>query len=69
MGKVFSVSEVARDRGIMPRDISDLFYARRLDDNRCPVVGGRRIIPEDYLPVLDAVLREAGLLEPESANA
>jgi hypothetical protein len=56
----FTVSEVARSRGVPPRLISDLFYARRLDDSRCPIVGGRRLIPADYLPDLDAVLRAAG---------
>jgi hypothetical protein len=56
----FTVSEVARRRGVPPRVISDLFYARRLDDSRCPIVGGRRLIPADYLPQIDAVLRAAG---------
>lgn len=53
-----SVSEVARRLDCRPREISDLFYQRRLCDARCPVVSGRRLIPEDYLPVIEAILRD-----------
>ena len=53
-----SISEVARRFGVRPRDISDLFYQRRLSDEVCPVVGGRRLIPLDYLPEIEAALRE-----------
>jgi hypothetical protein len=45
--------------------ISDLFYARRLDDARCPIVGGRRLIPQDYLPEVENALRAAGHLPQE----
>jgi hypothetical protein len=55
-----TVSEAARAWDISPRVISDLFYARRLDDRRCPIVGGRRLIPEDYLPEIAEALRKAG---------
>lgn len=51
------VSEAARRLRRRPRDISDLFYQRKLSDERCPVVGGRRLIPVDYLPVIEAALR------------
>jgi hypothetical protein len=57
------VSEVARQIGARPKDISDLFYQRKLDDKRCPIVGGRRLIPDDYLPVIEATLRDLGRLE------
>jgi hypothetical protein len=70
------VSEVARRiRGALPKDISDLFCQRKLDDARCPIVGGRRLIPEDYVPQIEAALRAAGRLpkdlaeEPNSAVA
>jgi hypothetical protein len=56
-----TVSDVARHLGVRPRDVSNLFYQRRLDDQRCPVVGGRRLIPPDYLPAIEAALR--GLAE------
>jgi len=58
------VSEVARRiPRAKPKDISDLFYLRKLDNDRCPIVGGRRHIPEDYLPEIERVLRAAGKLE------
>jgi hypothetical protein len=57
-----TVSEAARRWGVPPRVISDYFYARRLDDRRCPIVGGRRLIPTDYLPSIEVVLRQAGHL-------
>jgi hypothetical protein len=64
----FIISEVARMfPGIRPRDISDLFYQRRLDDSRCPVVGGRRLIPESYLPEIETALRAARRLEEAPA--
>jgi hypothetical protein len=57
------VSEVARRiPGARPKDISDLFYQRKLDDAICPVVGGRRLIPEDYVPEIVAALRAVGRL-------
>ena len=58
------VSEAARAiPGARPKDISDLLYLRKLDDSRCPIVGGRRMIPEDYLPVIETALRAAGRLQ------
>jgi hypothetical protein len=65
------VSEAARRiPGAKPKDISDLFYLRKLDDQRCPIVGGRRMIPPDYLPEIEAILRAAGRLpQPEAAHA
>lgn len=63
----FTVSEAARQiLGARPKDISDLLYRRRLDDARCPIVGGRRLIPLDYLPEVARVLREAGYLQQEA---
>jgi hypothetical protein len=57
MGRLFSVSDVARRLGAAPRDISDLFYRRELRDDRCPIICGRRLIPEEYLPEIEAALR------------
>ena len=51
-----SVSEVARRIGVPPRAISDLFYSRELRDDLCPIVGGRRLIPEQYVDEIAAAL-------------
>jgi hypothetical protein len=70
MGKTFYfVSEIARRFKIAPRVLSDLFYQRELDDNRCPNVGGRRIIPADYLPEIETVLREIGAIKKKRGKA
>ena len=55
-----TVSEVARRLGVRPREISDLFYQRRLSDERCPIVGGRRLIPPDYVPTISTALKARG---------
>lgn len=62
MQQAFSVSELARRYGIPPRVISDLFYARILNDQLCPVVGGRRLIPGPYVGEIERLLRERGLI-------
>ena len=64
MAKFFGVSGAARElkdqygEEVNPRDITNLFYLGKLDDGRCPVVSGRRLIPDDYLPVIRRVLRK-----------
>jgi hypothetical protein len=58
-----SVSEVARQIGVRPKAISDLFYQRELRDDICPVVGGRRLIPHSYVATIRQVLAERGQLE------
>jgi hypothetical protein len=60
-----TVSDAGRRYGVPPRVISDLFYARKLDDSRCPIIGGRRLIPASYLPEVESALRVAGHLPQE----
>jgi hypothetical protein len=60
-----SVGDVAERMGIEPRVISDLLYTRKLSIDRCPVVAGRRLIPCDYLPKIERVLRS----QKEDANS
>jgi len=57
-----TASEIARELGCRPRDISDLFYARKLDDSRCPIIAGRRVIPPEYIAEVRRVLVETGKL-------
>lgn len=72
MVSAVSVSEAARRISdnvgftVAPRAISDAFYKRFLDDERCPIIGGRRIVPVDYLPEIEAKLRERGVLLSET---
>jgi hypothetical protein len=56
-----SGSHAARRFDVRPRDISDLFYRRQLRDDLCPIVGGRRLIPEEYLHVIRAALTRCGV--------
>jgi fibrillarin-like rRNA methylase len=61
-----SVSQVADSLSaqygvtISPRAITMLFYERALRTDLCPIVGGRRRIPTDYVPQIAAVLRRRG---------
>jgi hypothetical protein len=56
------ISSLARKWKLPPHVLSNLFYRRVLDDAICPVAGGRRVIPNDYVPVIERVLRERGLI-------
>lgn len=75
MSEHFSVSGAARELSaqigaeIRPRDISQLFYQRLLRDDLCPLVGGRRIIPAEYLPQVLAALRRAGHVRKSTGAA
>ncbi len=70
-----TVGDLARDIGerigreVPPRVISDLFYKRVLSDERCPILGGRRLIPRDYIPEVERVLKDRGLGLPENREA
>lgn len=69
-----TVSDAAREltaklgQEIKPRDISTRFYLRELRDDLCPIIGGRRLIPADYLPQIEAALRRAGKICPREAS-
>ena len=70
MDNRLTVSEAARELSVRhgcivsPKTLTDLFYRRDLDDIYCPIVGGRRLIPPDFLPVVERVLRRRGHLPP-----
>jgi hypothetical protein len=57
---LLSISDIARRLGVRPRAVSDLFYQRVLRDDLCPVVGGRRLVPADYLAEVKKALTERG---------
>jgi hypothetical protein len=58
-----TVSGAAREvserlgKPVRPRDLSDLFYSRVLSDEKCPILGGRRLIPLGYLEEIEQILR------------
>jgi hypothetical protein len=58
----FTASDIARRLGVRPRDVSELFYNRKVKDDDCPIVAGRRLIPESYVNIIETALRRAGKL-------
>ena len=64
-----TVSELAARLGCRPRDISDAFYARILSHERCPIVGGRRLIPESYTRQIVMALQRRGVDLKPTAHA
>jgi hypothetical protein len=66
----YSVSELIRAKGwaISPRDITELFYKRILTDDTAPIVGGRRMIPDAAVWLIESKLRAMGKL-PKDGGA
>jgi len=62
----YGVSDLARLLDVSPRDISILLYERRLPDDLCPIVSGRRVIPEEVIPRIRELRAERGKLPAES---
>lgn len=62
MATVVSVGDVARQYGVSPHLVSNLFWQRHLNPDRCPVVAGRRLIPADYIDEIGRVLAGRGYL-------
>jgi len=60
--KYFLTGELAKRWGILPKIITDCFYQGKLRDDICPVVSGRRIIPDWYIEHIERVLRREGKL-------
>ena len=55
------VSDAARRLGVRPAQITQLFYERRLRDDLCPIVAGRRLISAEYIAVIAMELRRKGI--------
>ena len=66
--RIFSITEAADEIGCRPRDISDAFYSRDLDESRVMRIGNRRVIPIDYLPEIRQVLAGRGKATSEAAR-
>ena len=58
MIRYYSVGEAARLIDESARRTSDGFHKNWFDDSVCPLVGGRRLIPAHYLPMLATILRD-----------
>lgn len=60
-----AADELTHDLGqtVRPRWLTDLLYQRELRDDLCPIVGGRRLIPRSYLPMVAMALRRHGWIE------
>ena len=58
MDKIYSVSEAARELNVPPRDITAIFYEKRIPDSAGPIIGDRRIIPATSLPLIEKALHE-----------
>lgn len=73
MPEFLFVSQAARELGsqlgaeIRPQDLSNLFYRRHLRDDVCPVVGGRRLIPREYLATIRAIVMQR-MLSPKHSQ-
>lgn len=57
---IYSITDAAAEIGCRPRDISDGFYGRQLDESRVFRLAGRRVIPAEYLPEVRRVMLERG---------
>jgi hypothetical protein len=68
-GEYISVADVARrvGGGCRPRDVSDAFHQRYLDDSRCLKIAGWRAVPVAYVPTIRKVLRRLGWLGRQAA--
>ena len=62
-----SVGEAAKQLGVSPVVLSNMLYRRPVHSEKCPLRGGRRSIPESYLPALAAELRRSGKLPAATA--
>ena len=69
MSELMCVGDVAKLLGVKPAQITALFYERRLRDDLCPIVGGRRIIPSEVVEVIAMELRRKGLkIQDDNVN-
>ena len=61
MSNPLSVGDAAKILGVRPAEITALFYQQKLCGDRCPIIGGRRIIPADYVEIIAMELRRKGI--------
>jgi len=61
MATMFTVGEAAPLVGCLPKTLTDWLYLGTLDRRRCPIIGGRRMIPASYLDTIRRELRLRGI--------
>lgn len=61
MSEYLGVGDVADILSVRPAQITSLFYERRLRDDLCPIVSGRRLIPPNYVQIIAMELRRKGI--------
>jgi len=66
---VLSITEAAAEIGCRPRDISDAFYQHHLDEARIFRLNGNRVIPQEYFPEVERVMRERGKVRHQEVPA
>jgi len=54
--EMVGVGEAANRCRVPPQVITNLFYRGFLDGPRCPIVGGRRLIPAGYVAEIARVV-------------
>lgn len=65
-----TVTEVARELGVSPADVSLLFYRRYLPDDAAPVKNRRRDIPKSLVPrIKDELARRNKLPSSQAVGA
>lgn len=61
LNHVLSVGDVADQLGVAPRRVTELFYTRRINPKRAPILAGRRLIPLELVSVIAIELRRKGI--------
>ncbi len=56
-----TVGDIARRHGVRPSQVTQLFTERRIPEDLCPVISGRRLIPIQIIPAIVAELRRKGI--------
>ena len=73
MQEYVGVGDIAREYRVRPSQITQLFSERRLREDLCPVVSGRRLIPRSYVPMIVMALKRKGIsvdtTSPASSDA
>ncbi|GEM_PF-3514002 len=66
--KYKSVAEVADELGCSPGDVSGEIYRSPLHRDACPIITGRRAIPDTYVETIRWALRKAGKLPRQGVD-